>query len=165
ARGVRLLVAVLDAEGARVAEACGAEGVIARGLEAGGWIGEETTFILLQRLVSGTRLPVWAHGGVGLHTAAACHAAGAAGVVVDLQLALTRESSIPEGARTAIARMDGSETVCLGEELGAPVRVFTRPGLRALEELRRIAKDLRDDTRPRAERLAEWRAAVRARVS
>ena len=70
----------------------GVDGLIAKGNEAGGRVGEETALILLQRLVSEIRLPVWVHGGIGLHTVAACFVAGARGVVLDHQLALTSES-------------------------------------------------------------------------
>ena len=40
------------------------------------------------------KIPVYVWGGIGLHTAAACYAAGASGVMFDSQLWLTRESSI-----------------------------------------------------------------------
>ncbi len=74
-------------------------------------VGEETTFILLQRLLrSDLRKPIFAWGGIGLNTAAACRMAGAAGVVLDWQLALMRESSLPMSMRHRIHRMDGSET-------------------------------------------------------
>jgi acyl transferase domain-containing protein/NAD(P)H-dependent flavin oxidoreductase YrpB (nitropropane dioxygenase family)/NAD(P)-dependent dehydrogenase (short-subunit alcohol dehydrogenase family) len=162
--GIDVLGEVVDEEGARLAEEAGVSALIARGLEASGWIGEETTFVLLQRLLARARLPVWAHGGIGLHTAAGCRAAGAAGIVLDSQVALTRESPLPPAARAAIARMDGSETVCLGEELGAPYRAFSRPGIRGLQELRGLVAELADDPRPLDERRSRWRAAVRARL-
>lgn len=164
ARGVWLFIEVMSAEGLARAEEAQADGVIARGLEAGGWVGDVTTFILLQQLLTRTRLPVWAHGGIGLHSAAACRAGGAAGVVLDLQLALTRESALPSAAKAALGRMDGSETVCLGEELGQPFRVFARPGMPAVEDLKRLAERLRDDPRPLEERVPEWQAAIRERV-
>ena len=53
-----------------------------------------STFVLLQRLLAGDGpgVPVWACGGIGPHTAAAAVAGGAAGVVLDVQLALLEES-------------------------------------------------------------------------
>ena len=93
---------------AQLARDAGVDGLIAKGHEAGGRVGEETTLILLQRLLAQTSLPVWAHGGIGLHTAAACYVAGAAGVILDAQLALTRESPIPEATKNSIARLDGT---------------------------------------------------------
>ncbi len=133
-----LLEAVTETE-ARLGAAAGVDGLIAKGHESGGRVGEETTFILLQRLLGATSVPVWAQGGIGVHSTAACLAAGAAGVVLDAQLALTRESTLPPEVKTAIARLDGAETVCVGGELGAPVRVFAPPGSAALAELQRFA--------------------------
>lgn len=60
-------------------------------------------------------------------------------MVLGSQLALTRESQLPERAKAAIAAMDGSEAVCLGGELGQPCRVYTRPGLSVVDELREMA--------------------------
>ncbi len=107
----RVLVQVTSEREARAAIAAGASGVIAKGCEAGGRIGDETTFVLVQRLVAalGDGVRIWAQGGIGEHTAAACIAGGAAGVVLDSQLALVRESSVPAEIQVAIGAMDGSE--------------------------------------------------------
>ncbi|MCB9562278.1 MAG: nitronate monooxygenase, partial [Kofleriaceae bacterium] len=119
-----VLVQVTSLAEARAAVAAGADGLIAKGAEAGGRIGDETTFVLLQQLIAALDLPIWAQGGIGVHTAAACVAGGAAGVVLDSQLALLRESSLGAEIRGAIGAMDGSETVVL-----AGHRVYTRPDL------------------------------------
>jgi len=142
-RRLRVAVEVTDLPSARAALAAGAEVLVLRGHEAGGRVGEETSFILLQRLA--VALPdsvLWVQGGVGLHSAAACFAGGAAGIVLDLQLGLTRESPLPEAVRAALERMDGSETVLLGGDLGEPWRVYERPGATAVEALRRRAADI-----------------------
>src|ERR1019366_4040153 len=91
----RVLVEVTSIEEARAAVAAGAGGLIAKGNESGGRIGAETTYILLQRLCGELEVPIWAQGGIGLDTAAACIAGGACGVVLDAQLALVRESTLP----------------------------------------------------------------------
>ncbi|MEV1084644.1 SDR family NAD(P)-dependent oxidoreductase [Streptomyces sp. NPDC050211] len=114
ASGVRVLAEVTDLEQAREAVHAGAHGLIARGSESGGRTGELSTFVLLQQLLSGIDLPVWACGGIGPRTAAAAVAGGAAGVVLDSQLALLAESELPEPAAAALRSMDGSETVVLG---------------------------------------------------
>src|SRR5205807_5167529 len=105
----------------------GADGLVARGSEGGGLAGELSTFVLLQRLVAGTGvgLPVWAAGGIGLHTAAGAIAGGATGVVLDVQLALTKEAceNLPGDVAAALRSMDGSETVVAGGR-----RVYRRPG-------------------------------------
>lgn len=91
----------------------GADGLIARGSESGGPVGELSTFVLLQQLLGapGVTVPVWAAGGIGLRTAAAAVAGGAAGVVLDTQLALLAESGVSEQAAAVLRSADGSETV------------------------------------------------------
>ncbi|WP_405773023.1 SDR family NAD(P)-dependent oxidoreductase [Streptomyces sp. NBC_01538] len=109
----RVLVEVTDLADALAAVHAGAHGLIARGSDGGGRIGELSTFVLLQRLLAepGIDLPVWARGGIGPRTAVAAVAGGAAGVVLDSQLALLAESSLPEATAAALRSMDGSETV------------------------------------------------------
>ncbi|MEC3982459.1 polyketide synthase, partial [Amycolatopsis sp. H20-H5] len=121
----RALVEVTSADEAALAIDAGASGLVARGNEAGGRVGELTTFVLLQLLLErfGEELPIWACGGIGPRTAVAAVAGGAAGVVLDSQLALFPESDVPWRTRQLLSRMDGSETAVLGEH-----RVFSAPG-------------------------------------
>jgi acyl transferase domain-containing protein/NAD(P)H-dependent flavin oxidoreductase YrpB (nitropropane dioxygenase family)/short-subunit dehydrogenase/acyl carrier protein len=79
----------------------------------------------LQRVLAATRAPVWVQGGIGLHTGAACVAAGARGVVLDSQLALLEDASTSDELRRAIGKMDGTETAIF-----AGYRLFTRPNAR-----------------------------------
>ncbi|MEV7983210.1 beta-ketoacyl synthase N-terminal-like domain-containing protein, partial [Streptomyces sp. NPDC086519] len=126
--GRRVLVEVTDLDQARAAARAGAHGLIARGAESGGRVGTLSTFVLLQQLLSTTELdlPVWACGGIGPGAAAAAVAGGAAGVVLDSQLALLAESALPETTAAALRSMDGSETtVVAGHRVLRPVR---KPG-------------------------------------
>ncbi|MFI1393450.1 SDR family NAD(P)-dependent oxidoreductase [Streptomyces sp. NPDC020681] len=124
----RVWAEVVDVAEARAAVAAGASGLVAKGHEAGGRVGELTTFVLLQLLLSDIELtvPVHAAGGIGPHTAAAAVAGGAAGVVLDSQLALTTEGAngLPADVEAAIRAMDGSETAVVGGH-----RVYIRPDL------------------------------------
>ncbi|MEV5571935.1 SDR family NAD(P)-dependent oxidoreductase [Spirillospora sp. NPDC052269] len=122
--GRRVLVEVVSAAEARAAVTQGAAGVIAKGAESGGRVGEPSTFVLLQRLVAELDVPVWAQGGIGTATAAAAVAGGARGVVLDSQLALAAEMDLPETVAAAITAMDGSETTIVDGH-----RVYTRPDL------------------------------------
>ena len=85
-----VLLECTSLEEVQAGEEARVDGIIAKGQEAGGRVGNETTFILLQRILKSLSIPIYAHGGIGLHTAAACYAAGAAGVVLDSQIALAR---------------------------------------------------------------------------
>ncbi|WP_240805398.1 type I polyketide synthase [Streptomyces sp. A1547] len=115
---------------ALIAVAAGAEALVAKGHEAGGRVGGATTFVLLQQLLAGPGpglgVPVLARGGIGPHTAAAAVAGGAAGVLVDVQLALTAEgeAALPAEVAAALRAMDGSET-----RLHDGHRVYARPDL------------------------------------
>ncbi|WP_229889186.1 type I polyketide synthase [Streptomyces mirabilis] len=110
----RVLVEVTGRAQALRAASAGAHGLIARGHEAGGPVGELSTFVLLQQLLDDDELdlPVWACGGAGPHTAAAVVAGGGAGVVLDTQLALLAEAEaeLPAGTSALLAGLDGSET-------------------------------------------------------
>ncbi|HEY0535265.1 MAG TPA: SDR family NAD(P)-dependent oxidoreductase, partial [Actinoplanes sp.] len=112
---VPVLVEVTSLAEARQAVAAGARGLIARGMESGGRTSELSTFVLLQRLLADASgagaAPIWAAGGIGPRTAAACVAGGAAGVVLDSQLLLLPESEVGDELRTLIARLDGTEVV------------------------------------------------------
>ncbi|MFQ6039902.1 MAG: SDR family NAD(P)-dependent oxidoreductase, partial [Candidatus Poribacteria bacterium] len=149
---------------ARFGVKCGVDGIIAKGHESGGRIGEETTFVLLQRLFSNISLPIYAQGGIGLHTASACYASKAAGVVLDSQLLLTKESPLPDEIKNRIAIMDGSETAYFGSALGEAYRVYSRPNIPAVFELEKIETKLMEDERPKSEILEEWRGAIKKRV-
>jgi acyl transferase domain-containing protein/NAD(P)H-dependent flavin oxidoreductase YrpB (nitropropane dioxygenase family)/NAD(P)-dependent dehydrogenase (short-subunit alcohol dehydrogenase family)/acyl carrier protein len=162
--GITVLLEVTNVEQAKTGEAAGVDGLIAKGNEAAGWVGEETTFILLQRLLAQTSLPVWAQGGIGLHTAGACFVAGAEGIVLDSQLLLARESSLPETIKAHIARMDGSESLCLGSHLGLAFRTYARPGMGAVEELQKVARSLESHNGFLAQSASIWRQEVKQRI-
>ncbi|WP_110181359.1 type I polyketide synthase [Nocardioides solisilvae] len=130
AEGRTLVAQVTSREEARAAVEAGFDGLLASGREAGGVVGPTEAFILFQQVVD-LGVPVWLRGGIGLRTAPAVVAGGGAGVVLDTQLGLLRESALGPAARQALAAMDGSETRVVGG-----VRFFTRPDLPAasLEE-------------------------------
>jgi acyl transferase domain-containing protein/NAD(P)H-dependent flavin oxidoreductase YrpB (nitropropane dioxygenase family) len=90
----------------------GVDGVIARGSEAGGRVSELGSFVLLQQLMAQPRLtvPVWVCGGIGPQTAAAAVVGGAAGVVLDTQLALLPEAELPDEHAAVIAASDGTNS-------------------------------------------------------
>jgi acyl transferase domain-containing protein/NAD(P)H-dependent flavin oxidoreductase YrpB (nitropropane dioxygenase family) len=114
--GTRALVEVTGLAEADRAARAGATGLLARGAEAGGRVGELGSYVLLQQLLAapGLGLPVWLLGGIGPHTAAAAVLGGAAGVVLDTQLALLAESDLPAATAATLRALDGSETVVAG---------------------------------------------------
>ncbi|MGW1199489.1 SDR family NAD(P)-dependent oxidoreductase [Streptomyces sp. NPDC002536] len=107
-----VLAEVRSLREARAAVADGAAGLVARGSECGGPAGELSTSVLLQQLLADDRVtvPVWACGGIGPHTAAGAVLAGAAGVVLDVQLALLDEADTDPGLAAVLRSVDGTET-------------------------------------------------------
>ncbi|MEV4146704.1 SDR family NAD(P)-dependent oxidoreductase [Amycolatopsis sp. NPDC049691] len=124
----RVLAEVTSRASAARAVDGGAHGLIARGHECGGRTGKLSTFVLLQALLENFAVPVWAAGGIGPHTAAAAIAGGAAGVVVDTQLALLPEAELPSALTRALTGLDGSETTVVDG-----VRRLVRHGCEPLE--------------------------------
>jgi acyl transferase domain-containing protein/NAD(P)H-dependent flavin oxidoreductase YrpB (nitropropane dioxygenase family)/NAD(P)-dependent dehydrogenase (short-subunit alcohol dehydrogenase family)/acyl carrier protein len=122
-KALPILCQVCSVEEAAGALDSGAAGLIAKGQEAGGRVGDESSFVLLQRLVQLTLDraypgaapdPVWCQGGIGLNTAAGALAGGAFGVVLDSILAAYPESSLPSDLKAQILAMDGSEVQQVG---------------------------------------------------
>ncbi|WP_260478707.1 type I polyketide synthase [Kibdelosporangium aridum] len=106
------LVEVVSLDEAVTAVRLGAAGVLARGSEAGGRVGESSAFVLLQQLVADDAItvPVWLCGAMAPRTAAAAMIAGARGVVLDVQLALLAESDLPHHLVATLSAVDGTET-------------------------------------------------------
>ncbi|ADP79620.1 type I polyketide synthase [Pseudofrankia inefficax] len=133
----RVLAEVTSVGEAALAVAAGADGLLARGAEAGGRVGELSSFVLLQQLLAdggprtddGAAVPVWCWGGIGVHTAVAAVTGGAVGVVLDVQLGLLPEATVTEATGATLRRMDGSETV-----VASGYRVYQSPAARRAGE-------------------------------
>jgi acyl transferase domain-containing protein/NAD(P)H-dependent flavin oxidoreductase YrpB (nitropropane dioxygenase family)/NAD(P)-dependent dehydrogenase (short-subunit alcohol dehydrogenase family) len=134
----RVVLEVRSLAEALGAQEAGYDGVIVKGHEAGGWVGEESTFLLLQRLRNKLTIPYWARGGIGPDTAAATILSGAAGFVLGEQLWLTTESPFDSTEQRRWRQCDGSETVCVGSPTQG-FRLCNRVGRTALAEVEKSA--------------------------
>ncbi|HEV3121232.1 MAG TPA: polyketide synthase, partial [Isosphaeraceae bacterium] len=132
----------------------GAEALVIAGHEAGGRVGEESSFVLLQGVLSDCVRQVWVRGGIGPKAASACVAAGATGVVLDGPLWLARESPLPAPVRERLEHWDGTETLVYGKPAGLPYRLHAAPGS-ALATRLRIAEAAGRDA---------WNDAVREAI-
>ncbi len=97
--GRSVFLELTSAKQASAAVKQGWDAFIAKGSEAGG---EESLVTLLPAVVHESKVPVWAYGGVGVHTVGACYAAGARGVVLSSQVLLTGQSNLPTTRREAV---------------------------------------------------------------
>ena len=161
--------AVSVAEAAKAVE-LGVSGIVLKGHEAGGRVGPDTSFVLVQKWRQYAdkhklTVPFWVRGGIGANTAAACVTGGARGVVLDSQVFLARETPLSDAARKRVAGMDGSETLVLGARLGEGYRVYARPDCAGAQDLAREDERLQHANFPAADKLAAWREVVRERVA
>lgn len=136
-RIVREVISMAEADAAIVA---GVDGLIAVGNEAGGRVGSDSSFIMLQALLARLELPIWVRGGVGPRVASGCVAAGAAGVVLDGAVLLARESPLADRLRDVLKTWDGGETQLIEPAGGDSIRVFAPPSSPVLNRLREAAE-------------------------
>ncbi|MBS1661768.1 MAG: acyltransferase domain-containing protein, partial [Bacteroidetes bacterium] len=108
---------------ARQLREAGERSLIIKGNEGCGLVGEESSFILFQRIRQEMpEMEILVQGGVGLHSAAALSALGAAGVVLDSQLVLFDECSAPKELKKLCLGLSGHETKVVDHE-----RMLLRP--------------------------------------
>ncbi len=128
-RGVRVLVRLSGPSWPSDGAEEQVDGIILKGHEAGGFVGEDSTFVLLQKWLGTTSLPLYVHGGLTPQVAPACAAVGVAGGVLDSQLLLLDDLHPPRAWHDKLAKLAGSETVAVGSaERGEYFRILVRPG-------------------------------------
>src|SRR2546423_1321912 len=88
------------------------------------------------------------------------HGRGRRGALADLRTA-PREDPRGDQARRCVGRMDGSETGVLGTDVGAPLRIYERPGLEPVERLRRLELE-ESGWAERAGAAVDWRDPAQA---
>ncbi|WP_051023857.1 type I polyketide synthase [Thiorhodovibrio frisius] len=116
------------------------EGLVAKGHESGGLVGDDSVFVLSQKILAHSSLPLYAQGAIGLHSAAACWAAGCAGVVLDDSLWQMPESALPDNWQTMVSKSDGQDTRCIGA-----LRILKRRNVIGLERLESLNWQRPDD--------------------
>ncbi len=125
--GARVLVLTAGPELARKAEAAGADVVAALGYEGGGHLGrsEETTLVMLPRVVDAVRIPVLASGGIadgrGLLAALAM---GAEGVEMGTRFVASAEARAHPAYKAALCAAQPQDTMVIKRSLGTPGRVL-----------------------------------------
>jgi acyl transferase domain-containing protein/NAD(P)H-dependent flavin oxidoreductase YrpB (nitropropane dioxygenase family)/NAD(P)-dependent dehydrogenase (short-subunit alcohol dehydrogenase family)/acyl carrier protein len=164
-RSLQAMLEITHASMIPWANEAGVDAVVARGNEAWGWVGTDSAFVLAQRLLESIDLPVFVCGGIGERTIGACIAAGAAGVVLDAQACLTRESLLPSRLREALSKSDGAGSRVLGESLGASFRLYASPGNGAVEELEHLEHELYEAETTKQRRIRRWKEAVYRHLS
>lgn len=138
---IKVLTVVPSVALAKRMESIGADAVIGEGMEAGGHIGELTTFVLTPQLADAVSVPVVAAGGIadgrGL---AAAFALGADGVQVGTRFMCAEECTVHPSVKERIIKARDRDTVVTGYSTGHPVRVIKNKLSRMIEELDRENK-------------------------
>lgn len=156
-RQLTIMLECTSLQEAVLGQQCGVNGFIAKGNEAGGRVGEETSFVLLQKFKASLSAPIWVHGGIGLHTAGACYLAGATGVVLDSQLCLAKESPHSPLVKKYLRQQDGRKTQLIGEEVGEIYRIQSLTTTKAKEELHQVEQQLCQQSLSDEDRVVHWR--------
>lgn len=123
--GVKVIPVVASVALARRMERCGADAVVAEGMESGGHIGESTTMTLVPQVVDAVEIPVIAAGGIadGRGIAAAIML-GAQGVQMGTCFVVTKESQVHENYKKCIIKAKDIDTRVTGRSTGHPVRAI-----------------------------------------
>ena len=148
--GIKVIPVVPSVALAKRLERVGADALIVEGTEAGGHIGEITTFTLVPQVVDAVTIPVLAAGGIadsrGLDAA---YALGASVIQIGTVLLASEECPIHENYKQKVVKAKDTDTVVTGRNTGAPVRVIknkmsrqyikmTSEGSVSLEEIEKL---------------------------
>ena len=139
AENAEIIWQVTTARDAEEALAAHAKTLILKGCEGAGLSGDDSSFILFQKVISACRqagTAVLVQGGVGVHTASAYIALGAEGVILDSQVALFPECGLSQEVKTALGRLSGNEIrECQGYRYYVPFGSNERGDFTNLDEL------------------------------
>ena len=123
--GVKVIPVVASVALARRMERCGADAVVAEGMESGGHIGESTTMTLVPQVVDAVEVPVVAAGGIADGRGiAAAFMLGAQGVQMGTCFVVTKESQVHENYKKCIIKAKDIDTRVTGRSTGHPVRAI-----------------------------------------
>ena len=123
--GVKVIPVVASVALARRMERCGADAVVAEGMEAGGHIGESTTMALVPQVADAVEIPVVAAGGIADGRGiAAAFMLGAQGVQMGTCFVVTKESQVHENYKKCIIKAKDIDTRVTGRSTGHPVRAI-----------------------------------------
>lgn len=122
---VKVIPVVASVALAKRMERCGADAVVAEGTEAGGHIGENTTFVLVPQIVDAVSIPVIAAGGIADgRGVAAAFMLGAQAVQLGTHFVVTKESIVHENYKQCILKARDIDSRVTGRSTGHPVRAL-----------------------------------------
>ncbi|NBH27876.1 enoyl-[acyl-carrier-protein] reductase FabK [Lachnospiraceae bacterium] len=121
--GVKVIPVVASVAMAKMMERCGADGVIAEGMESGGHIGSTTTMCLVPQVADAVKIPVIAAGGVGDGRGiAASFMLGAEAVQIGTRFVTAKESIVHTNYKEKILKAKDIDSEVTGMSTGHPIR-------------------------------------------
>lgn len=121
--GIRVIPVVASVALARMMEKCGADAVVAEGMESGGHIGEQTTMSLVPQVVDAVYIPVIAAGGIGDGRGmAAAFMLGAQAVQIGTRFIVAKECNVHQAYKDRVIQARDIDSEVTGRSTGHPVR-------------------------------------------
>ena len=121
--GIKVIPVIPSVALAKRMEKCGADAIIAEGMESGGHIGELSTMALVPQVVDAVNIPVIAAGGIGDGRGiAAAFMLGAQGVQMGTRFLVAKECDIPDTYKQRVLKASDIDAVVTGRSTGHPVR-------------------------------------------
>ena len=123
--GVKVIPVVASVAFAKRMERCGADALVAEGMEAGGHIGEITTMALVPQIADAVKIPVIAAGGIADGRGmAASFMLGAKAVQLGTLFIVAKECMVHDNYKQAIIKARDIDSKVTGRSTGHPVRVL-----------------------------------------
>lgn len=121
--GIKVIPVVASVALAKRMERCGADAVVAEGMESGGHIGSLTTMALVPQVVDAVEIPVIAAGGIGDGRGfAAAMMLGAEAVQMGTRFVAAEESIVHQNYKDRIIKAKDIDSQVTGMSTGHPVR-------------------------------------------
>lgn len=121
--GIRVIPVVASVALAKRMERCGADAVVAEGMESGGHIGAQTTMSLVPQVVDAVSIPVIAAGGIADGRGfAASFMLGAEAVQMGTRFVVAKESIVHQNYKDRVIKAKDIDSEVTGTTHGHPIR-------------------------------------------
>jgi enoyl-[acyl-carrier protein] reductase II len=123
AAGIKVIPVVASSGMAKMMERCGADAIVAEGMESGGHIGSLTTMALVPQVVDNVSIPVIAAGGIADGRGfAAAMMLGAEGVQIGTRFVVASECIVHDNYKNSLIKAKDIDSTVTGTTTGHPVR-------------------------------------------
>jgi enoyl-[acyl-carrier protein] reductase II len=123
AAGIKVIPVVASSGMAKMMERCGADAVVAEGMESGGHIGALTTMALVPQVVDSVSIPVIAAGGIADGRGfAAAMMLGAEAVQIGTRFVVASECIVHDNYKNMLIKAKDIDSTVTGTTTGHPVR-------------------------------------------